>query len=151
MRNGFQRFGRAGLVLAMSFVWAGPAPARDGGRHGDHRDRHYSRHDDGDRHRGYSRHDSRRDRHYNRHDRHRGHRRHYARGHRGRHHDTYRGAPRYYHGDSSYYCASCRHRFHSRGRFHDHLTGHHHVPLWQLPFVITHGLVHGIFGWVFHG
>lgn len=78
---------------------------------------------------------------------------------RGWRHDTYRGVPRYYHDAQPsrreradvYYCAACRHRFDSRVRFRGHLHHAHHVPLWQIPFVIVHGVVHGVLGWVFYG
>lgn len=78
---------------------------------------------------------------------------------RGVQHDDFRGTPRYYHGrrasrrqrDSTYYCAACRHRFHARRDFHNHLSRRHHIPLWQIPFVVVHGVVHGIVGWIFYG
>lgn len=74
-------------------------------------------------------------------------------------HDDHRGVPRYYHGrrggrvrrDAAYYCASCRHRFHARRAFNRHLHHRHHIPLWKIPFVIVHGAVHGIVGWIFYG
>ena len=143
MRNGFRRVLLGGLVLAMSVVWAGPAPARGRDHHRD-RDHYVSRYDD---HRG---------RHHGRYERrHRRGRDHYRgyRGYRGRYRDSYRGVPRYYHGHRArgYYCAACRHGYDSRSSFHDHLIGHHHIPVWRLPFVIVHGMIGGVLSWVFYG
>ena len=122
MRSGMQRFPLAGLALVMCVAWAVPATARDSGMRQGYRE-HRGRHHD----------------HY--------------RADRGRRHDHYRGASgaSRSHRGSVYYCAACRHRFDSRGRFYHHLQQHHHIPPWQLPWVVVHGLVHGGLGWVFHG
>lgn len=55
-------------------------------------------------------------------------------------------ANRRYHRDR-YYCEPCNHYFDERYAFHDHLYGVHHVPFWQLPFVI----VSYALGWIFYG
>ncbi len=62
------------------------------------------------------------------------------RGH-GHHRDRYEARR------DSYTCGPCNHRFDSRRKFHRHLTSHHHVPLFALPFVI----VKSTLGWIFHG
>ena len=144
MRSGMQRFPLAGLALVMCVAWAVPATARDSGmRQGyrEHRGRHHD-HYRGDRGRHHD---------YYRADR-GGHHDHYREG-RRRRHDHYRGASgaSRSHRGSVYYCAACRHRFDSRGRFYHHLQQHHHIPPWQIPWVVVHGLVHGGLGWVFHG
>jgi len=48
---------------------------------------------------------------------------------------------------STYYCKPCNNRFKNRSGLHAHLSGHHHIPPWRLPFVV----VHNTLGWVFFG
>ncbi len=70
----------------------------------------------------------------------------------GRRHSYYDGyrhvgyADRHYRGDR-YYCEPCNDYFDERYAFHDHLYGVHHVPFWQLPFVI----ISYALGWIFYG
>jgi len=62
-------------------------------------------------------------------------------GHRHRAHPGYHRVP------ARYYCEPCNHGFHTRGDFHAHLVGHHHVSPLLLPFLI----VQHAFGWIFYG
>ena len=48
---------------------------------------------------------------------------------------------------AEYRCEPCSKRFSKRSGFHRHLTSHHHVPTWRLPFVV----VHHALGWIFYG
>ena len=67
-------------------------------------------------------------------------RRHDRRYHRANHH-------RLAHHEAAYTCRPCNHRFDSRDAFHRHLSHHHHVQHWVLPFVVVrHAL-----GWIFYG
>ncbi|MBW2240623.1 MAG: hypothetical protein JRH01_01440 [Deltaproteobacteria bacterium] len=61
--------------------------------------------------------------------------------------NDHRGQDRYERRRDSYTCEPCGHRFESRSRFHRHLSGHHHIPLFALPFVI----VRHTLGWIFYG
>lgn len=77
---------------------------------------------------------------------HRGHQRDYR-------HDAFNQHNRYsrynrgHHKRSSYYCAPCDHGFNSRSDFHSHLSGHHYIAPWLIPFaIIQHTL-----GWIFYG
>lgn len=71
-------------------------------------------------------------------------------GYRHRRYDRYRRHDRYdrsHHAQSRYYCAACDHGFHSRSAFHSHLSGHHYIAPWLLPFaIVKHAL-----GWIFYG
>jgi hypothetical protein len=74
---------------------------------------------------------------------HRGH----DRGYRHGRYDRYSRYNRSHHAKSRYYCAACDHGFYSRSAFHSHLSGHHYVAPWLLPFaIIEHTL-----GWIFYG
>ncbi len=155
MRSGMQRSSPAGLALVMCLAWAVPATARDSGvwqGYREYRGRHHDHHQEG-RRRHHDQHRADRGRHHDHYwEGRRRHHDHYREG-RRRHRDHYSGVSRTGRGhrDSVYYCAACRQRFDSRGRFHHHLQQHHHIPLWQIPWVVVHGLVHGTPGWVFHG
>jgi len=48
---------------------------------------------------------------------------------------------------AEYRCEPCSKRFSKRSGFQRHLTDHHHVPVWRLPFVV----VHHALGWIFYG
>jgi hypothetical protein len=47
----------------------------------------------------------------------------------------------------AFYCEPCGHRFGSLHALHGHVHHHHHVPTWQLPYVV----IQASFGWVFGG
>jgi hypothetical protein len=47
----------------------------------------------------------------------------------------------------AFYCDLCRHGYASRAHFHDHLHGHHRIPVWRIPHVV----LQTSFGWVFSG
>jgi len=101
-------------------------------RHGDHDDR-------GRRYQVYEHGDSCDSRRSHRHTRQRDR---YERG-----HDRHARHARYEQRRDSYYCDPCGKRFHSRRKFHRHVSHTHHVPLFALPFVI----VKSTLGWIFHG
>ena len=119
------------VLLTTAFV-AGPALADD------RRSRDRYRHD------GYQqRHD------YQHHDR-RHHRRYSFRHHRG--YPVYvHGGSRDAHHEAGYFCGPCNHRFANYGALSHHVHRQHHIPLWQLPFVIVDSVVGGAFRWIFHG
>ena len=97
----------------------------------DHRD-HYDRRDRRDRHDRYDR------RHRgDRHDR-------YERRHR---HERHRRAEHREYRRERFRCEPCGHGFHSRHKFHRHLSHQHRIPFWALPFVVVHSTI----GWVFYG
>jgi len=137
-----QKWVTAVAVLVAAMFVAGPAMADHRG-HRDHDRRHHDRHYDRHEGRHYERHYEGR-RHHGRH-----HRKHY-RHHNRRHYPTYRHAG-YRQEVAGYYCGPCNHRFHSYNALSRHVHHKHHIPLWQLPFVIVHSVFNGIFGWAFHG
>lgn len=98
-------------------------------------------HRDRDHHRSYRTYD-----HGDRCDSRRSHR-HERRHHRRSRHYDHDRYDRYERRAESYQCGPCSKRFHSRSKFHRHLTHHHHVPFFALPFVI----VKSTLGWIFHG
>ncbi len=125
-RTRSQRFLQKSLAIASAagfLMAAGAANAHHRDR--DHRhERSYRTYDHGDRcdSRRSHRHERRARYNYDRHD-------------------------RYERRAESYHCGPCGKRFHSRRKFHRHLTHSHHVPLFALPFVI----VKSTLGWIFHG
>lgn len=60
--------------------------------------------------------------------------------------DPYAPAP-YGHAAVVYRCAPCGHVFHSHASFYRHLHYHHHVALWEIPFLVVHTTI----GWIFYG
>ena len=130
-----QRITRA-LAVASGFAFLLTATVASAGHDDRRRSRRHKvvQHGDYCSARGHDRHD----RHDNRYDRHRRH---------DYRHDNHRGHDRYERRRDSYTCEPCGHRFQSRKRFHRHLSGHHHIPLFALPFVI----VKHTLGWIFYG
>lgn len=47
--------------------------------------------------------------------------------------------------EAGHYCKPCNASFRSRDQLKSHVHGHHRVPLWRLPFVITQAGLHFIF------
>jgi hypothetical protein len=144
-----QRFQTAMLATAVATVFTFAVPGIALAGHEDRAERGHQGRDDFRREHGG--HDWR----YRpiRYDDHRRHRTHRGHGPRVRYHGSSCGRDAYRYGHQErrvknyYYCTPCSHRFDSLHGLRRHVSHHHHVPFWRLPFMVVASTA----GWFFHG